>query len=257
MEFEIKKDNKFQFVEEGEGPVLLLLHGLFGALSNFQDVLNYFTKKYKVVIPLMPIYKMPLLKANVDGLSAFVHKFIEYKGYRDINVMGNSLGGHISLIYTLDHPEHVRSLTLTGSSGLYENAMGGSYPKRNDYNFIKGRVEYTFYDPANATKELVDEVYQTINDRGRAVRIISTAKSAIRHNLRKEIEKIKVPTCLIWGKNDTITPPEVAEEFHRLIPNTELHLIDSCGHAPMMERPDEFNRLFEKFLDKLNVTDRV
>jgi 2-hydroxy-6-oxonona-2,4-dienedioate hydrolase len=93
----------------------------------------------------------------------------------------------------------------------------------------------------------VDEVFETVNDRLKVLRILTMAKSAIRHNMRKDIPNIKVPSCLIWGKNDTITPPEVGEEFHKLLPNSELHMLDKCGHAPMMERPVEFNAIADAF----------
>jgi pimeloyl-ACP methyl ester carboxylesterase len=161
------------------------------------------------------------------------------------------LGGHVALIYTLTHPERVKAMVLAGSSGLYENSFGGSFPRRESYDFIKEKVEFTFYDPAVATKELVDDVFQTVNDRNRVIRILAMAKSAIRHNMAKELHKINVPVCLIWGRNDKITPPEVADEFHQLMPHSELHWIDKCGHAPMMERPEEFNGYLNRFLDQL------
>lgn len=251
MVLSVKKENGFSFVEEGEGKVLLLLHGLFGALSNWEHVLEKFSPNYKVVIPLMPIYELPLLGANVEALAKFIHKFVEYKGYDQVTLLGNSLGGHVALVYVLAHPEKVHSMMLTGSSGLYEEGMGGTYPKREDYNYMKERVEYTFYDPKTATKELVDEVYEIVNNRNKVLRILSMAKSAMRHNLKKEIPKISVPVSLIWGKQDTITPPEVGEEFHSLLPNSELTFIDKCGHAAMMERPTEFNEILEKFLNKI------
>ncbi len=250
MSLEIIKENGFSYVERGEGKVLLLLHGLFGALSNWEYVLERFSKDYKVVIPLMPIYELPLLGANVDGLAKFIHKFVEYKNYDKVTLLGNSLGGHVGLVYTLNHPERVHSMMLTGSSGLYEESMGGSYPKREDYNYIKERVEYTFYNPATATKELVDEVFEIVNNRNKILRILSMAKSAMRHNLRDEIPSITIPVSLIWGKDDHITPPEVGEEFHTLLPNSELTFIDQCGHAAMMEKPEEFNDILEKFLVK-------
>jgi len=128
--------------------------------------------------------------------------------------------------------------------------MGGSFPKREDYNFIKAKVEYTFYDPNTATKELVDEVFSIVNDKGKLVRILSLAKSAIRHNMSEDISAMRLPTCLIWGKQDNITPPEVAEEFKRLLPDSELHWIDQCGHAPMMEQPVDFNRILDDWLKR-------
>jgi len=201
-----------------------------------------------VVIPLMPIFELNILDAGVKPLYKYVREFIEYKNYKSVSMLGNSLGGHVGLVYAVNHPEKLDHLILTGSSGLYENAFGGSYPKRGDYEFIKKKVEITFYDPAIATKELVDEVFEIINDRTKLIRIISIAKSAIRHNMADELHLIKTPTCLIWGKNDIITPPEVAEEFHQRIKNTALFWIDKCGHAPMMEHPEEFNQILGKWL---------
>lgn len=167
-------------------------------------------------------------------------------------LLGNSLGGHVAILHVLKQPERIKSLILTGSSGLFENGMGDTYPKRGDYDYIKKKTELTFYDPRVASKELVDEVYETVNNRLKAIKIIALAKSAIRNNLGEELNQIKQPTLLVWGNNDGITPPFVGREFQRLIPNSELHFIDKCGHAPMMEVPEEFNRVLHKFLTKLN-----
>ena len=252
MQFEIKQQAKFKYVEEGEGEPLILLHGLFGALSNFEALIEFFRHHNKVIVPLMPLYDLDILHKSVGGLAKFLHKFIEEKGYDKIHLLGNSMGGHVGLVHVLKHPEKIKSLILTGSSGLFENGMGDSYPKRGDYEYIKTKTELTFYDPKTASKELVDEVYGIVNNRLKAIKIIALAKSAIRNNLGSELSKVQQPTLLIWGNNDTITPPFVAREFNKLIPNSELHLIDKCGHAPMMERPDEFNVILHKFLKKLS-----
>ncbi|MBO9199980.1 MULTISPECIES: alpha/beta fold hydrolase [Niastella] len=252
MNYTIKQVDKFKYIEEGEGEPLILLHGLFGALSNFGDLINYFKNHNKVVVPLLPLLDMDLLHTSVGGLQKFVHKFIEFHDFQNVHLLGNSLGGHVAILHVLKNPERIKSLILTGSSGLFENGMGDTYPKRGDYDYIKKKTELTFYDPKIATKELVDEVYEIVNNRLKAIKIIALAKSAIRNNLGEDINQIKQPTLLIWGNNDAITPPFVGREFHRLIPNSELHFIDKCGHAPMMEVPDEFNRILHKFLTKLN-----
>lgn len=250
MSLQIKEDNGFSYIDEGEGKILLLLHGLFGALSNWDSVVNTFKKNYRVIIPLLPIYEMPVRKADLEGLLKHLQGFVELKGIEKATFMGNSLGGHVALMYALEHPEKIERLILTGSSGLFENAMGGSYPKRGSYEYIKERVEYTFYDPKVATKEYVDEVFETTKSIPKCMRIVSIAKSAQRNNLAHELHKITAPTLLIWGLNDTITPPMVGHEFNRLIPNSTLRFIDKCCHAPMMEQPEEFNRLLQEFLEK-------
>jgi len=244
----VKDDGKFRFVDEGQGPVLILLHGLFGALSNWEGVVNRFSKNFRVVIPMLPIYEMPVREAGLEGLRKFLEEFVEAKQLNDMTIMGNSLGGHIGLLYTLNNGSKVKKLILTGSSGLFEDSMGGSYPKRGNYQYIQERVAHTFYSPEVATKELVDEVFEITNSIPKCLRIVAIAKSAQRNNMSDEIPNIKVPTLLVWGLNDTITPPMVAHEFNRLIPNSKLKFIDRCGHAAMMEHPEKFNELVEDFL---------
>jgi 2-hydroxy-6-oxonona-2,4-dienedioate hydrolase len=251
MNYTIKQHDKFRYLEEGEGEPLLLLHGLFGALSNFKDLIEHFRQNYKVIVPMLPLFDLDIFHTTVGGLEKHVQKFIEARGYTNINLLGNSLGGHVALVHVLKHPEKIKSLILTGSSGLFENGMGDSYPKRGDKEYIRKKTELTFYDPKMATEELVDEVFEITNNRLKVIKIIALAKSAIRNNLGEELNQIKQPTLLIWGNNDTITPPFVAKEFNRLIPNSELHFIDKCGHAPMMEVPHEFNVLLDKFLTGL------
>ena len=252
MSYEIKQDGKFKFIEEGSGEPLMLLHGLFGALSNFKDLIEHFRQSHKVVVPMLPLLELDLLHTSVSGLEKFVTRFIEHRNYTGIHLLGNSLGGHVALVHILKHPERIKSLILTGSSGLFENGMGDTYPKRGDKEYIRNKTALTFYDPALATDELVDEVFEITNNRLKVIKIIALAKSAIRNNLGEELNSIQQPTCLIWGNNDTITPPFVGQEFNKLIPNSELHFIDKCGHAPMMEVPGEFNQILDGFLKKVN-----
>lgn len=252
MQYEVKQKEKFKYIEEGEGETLLLLHGLFGALSNFADLIEHFRGSYKVVVPLLPLFDLDIFHTTVGGMQKYVYRFVEMQDYRNIHLLGNSLGGHVALVHVLKHPERIKSVILTGSSGLFESGMGDTYPKRGDYDYIRKKTEMTFYDPAMATKELVDEVFDITNNRIKVIKIIALAKSAIRNNLGEELSQIQQPTLLIWGNNDIVTPPFVAKEFNKLIPNSELYFVDKCGHAPMMEVPDEFNVILERFLTKLN-----
>jgi pimeloyl-ACP methyl ester carboxylesterase len=249
----INKEGKFSYLDIGEGTPIIILHGLMGGLSNFDGVTNFFPEKgYRILIPELPIYKMSILKTNVKSFSRYVSDFIDHLKLDDVLLLGNSLGGHIGLYSTKSFSEKIKALIITGSSGLYESAMGGSFPKRGDYNYIKKKAEDVFYDPATATKEIVDEVFASVNDRNKLIRTLAIAKSAIRHNMSKDLPHMNTPTCIIWGKNDTVTPPEVAEEFHELLPDSDLYWIDKCGHAPMMEHPDEFNAILYKWLVERN-----
>lgn len=253
MEKHIITEGKYRYIEMGEGTPIIILHGLMGGLSNFQGVSEYFPSKgYQVLIPELPIYDMPMLKTTVKNFAKFLEGFIEFKGLKDVILLGNSLGGHIGLLHTKMFPKMVKALVITGSSGLYEKAMGDGYPRRGDYEFIKKKAQDVFYDPAVATKEIVDEVFATVNDRMKLVKTLAIAKSAIRHNMAKDLPHMNTPTCIIWGENDTVTPPEVAKEFHELLPDSDLFWMEKCGHAPMMEHPQGFNAVLEAWLAKRN-----
>jgi pimeloyl-ACP methyl ester carboxylesterase len=251
MAHQLKEEGKFKYLEIGEGTPMIILHGLMGGLSNFNNVAQFFPEKgYKVIIPELPLFELPLLTTNVNSFAKYLKEFISHKKLDKVILLGNSLGGHIGLLYTKQYPQNVKALVITGSSGLYESAMGESYPKRGDRNYIKTKTENVFYDPAIATPELVDEVFETVNDRVKLIRTLAIAKSAIRHNMGKDLPQMNTPTCIIWGENDSVTPPEVGKEFHEKLPDSDLFWIKKCGHAAMMEHPDTFNEILIAWLEK-------
>ena len=254
MEQDLITEGRYRYVQSAdEGTPLVLLHGLFGALSNFEHLFSHFAGRMRVIIPMLPLYDLPLATTSAKTLAKHVEGFIDHLGLDKVHLLGNSLGGHVGLIYTKRNPDRVASLTLTASSGLYENAFGSSFPRREDKEFIRNKVGETFFDPRHATDDLVDECFAIVNDRKRVLRILAIAKSAIRHNMAADLPNMAQPSCLIWGRNDTITPPEVADEFKALLPDAELYWIDQCGHAPMMEHPEEFNRILSDWYERRGI----
>lgn len=226
---------------------MILLHGLMGSLSNWSSVVAHFYQQYRVLIPSLPIEKHTGDKA-LEFLLEYLENWIEEVHLRDFVLVGNSLGGHLAARYAHKHAAKVRALILTGSSGLYENNMSVTYPKRGNFNYIKERVEYTFYDPAIATDDLIKEVFSITTHPRKCLSVIKMAKATQRNYIGELCKEITAPTLIIWGRNDRITPPDVAESFHRLIPHSTLQWIDKCGHAPMMEQPILFNHILEEYL---------
>ncbi len=247
----IRQKDKYEYIEEGpdDGEVLLLLHGLFGTASNFDETIHYFKNRYKIYLPILPIFEMSVRKLSVYSLMQYVREFVEYFQIKKPHIIGNSLGGHIALLYVLEYLDDVSTMTLTGSSGLYENSFGSTFPRRGDKDFIRNKINLTFYDNEIVTEEMVDEIYDITSDTRKCLSMVKTAKSAIRHNVGDQLYKITIPSLLVWGKQDTITPPFVAEEFHEKLPQARLDFIDKCGHAPMLETPEEFNKILEDFLN--------
>lgn len=246
-----KKLGKFTYIDEGRGEPVVLLYGLFGSVDNFASVIKHLKKTHRVIMPELPIYSLGL-NVSVSALTDYLHQFVVTLNLKDIHLVGNSLGGHIALLYTLRQKENVKSLVLVGSSGLYENGIGDTFPRRGDYNYIKSKTEKTFFKPEVATKELVDEIFETVNDRTKAIQILYLAKSAIRYNLKSQLKNITTHCTIIWGKEDAVTPPDVAIEFKASIPQAKLYWIDQCGHVPMLETPNEFNRLLSKHFNSIS-----
>ena len=244
----------FRYLSCGEGDPIIILHGLMGGLGNFEGFISHFPKiGYKIFMPELPIYTASLINTNVKFFAKFINSFIRFLKLDKVILVGNSLGGHVALLHGKIFPNFTKALVLTGSSGLYENTMGDTYPKRGDYNFIQKKTQDVFYSPKVATKQIVDEVFESVNNRKKVIKILAMAKSAIRHNMAKDLPNIKIPTALIWGENDKVTPPEVAKEFNKLLPESELFWIKKCGHAPMMEHPDIFNNVVVEWFAKKNL----
>ena len=246
----VKEEGKFKWLEEGEGgKPIILLHGLMGGVENFGEMVDFISEEYKVYGLDLKLFEGSLLKVSVKSLSDYLYEFMNHLELASATLIGNSMGGHIALIFSKEHPEMVDSMVLTGSSGLYESAMGDSFPRRGDKDYIRTKTEEVFYNPAVATDELVDRVFEIANNRVSILRLLGYAKSAIRHNMAEDLPKFKMPVCLIWGEHDKVTPPKVADEFHKLLPNSELNWMPLCGHAAMWEHPEEFSKIVLKFLE--------
>ena len=230
---------------------MILLHGLFGGLSNWSTVIDHFENRFDIIVPDLPLHekhKGDTLEYLVDFLESVIIK----ANFKNVILVGNSLGGHIAIRYTHRHPDMVSRLILTGSSGLYENTQVGSFLKRGDHDYIRERVEATFYDKAVATDELVAEVLQVTTDPFKCLSTIRTAKATKLDNVLTRLPAIPVPVLLVWGDEDQITPPYVAYQFRDNLPNAELVMLSKCGHVPMMEKPGEFNYALEEFLFNLS-----
>ena len=245
----VKSSGEFTYLEKGKGKPIILLHGLMGGVENFGDMVDFISNEFKVYGLDLKLFETPYLKCSVKSKAEYLLKFMDHLKIESATLLGNSMGGHIGLVFTKLYPKRVDSLILTGSSGLYESAFGNSFPRRGDYDYIKTKTEEVFYDPKVATKDLVDRVFKITNKRDTIVRLLAFAKSAIRHNMAKDLPKMKLPACLIWGKYDKVTPPHVAEEFNSLLPNSNLFWVDKCGHAPMWEHPKEFSEIVRKWLN--------
>jgi len=240
---------KYNFIDKGDGRPIIMLHGMFGHSSNWEDVIKTFSKSYRTLALELPYLKLHKEDCNIAYLSDYVLKFADSKGLDKAVYMGNSLGGHIALdIATKEHRGRAEALILTGSSGLFERGYENDLQIHPTKPYLRKKIGEIFFDKSHVSDKLIDDVYNILLNRRNKINIVRLSKSAKTYNIKDRLKYIHCPTMLIWGRQDIITPPSVALEFEENIKNSELRFIDNCCHAPMMERPVEFTKFALDFL---------
>ena len=208
-------------------------------------------RDWKVMVPAMPMFDYPFGCCGLKNLCEDLWDRLQREGIRDAIFAGNSLGGHVAALTAIHRPDLVRGLVLVGSSGLHERGLERGVPRRPDRAWLRRKVEEVFFDPAHVTEELLDSVSATVSNNRTLLNALRLAKSVKRSDLRPLLSRVRCPVTLVWGEEDQITPPEVAHDFARLLPQAELHFIERCGHAPQAECPAEFIRIFRSTLGRL------
>lgn len=256
--YTVQTRDGFRFVDVGSAtgrPPVVLLHGMLGGLENWTSTIAaLLTGGYRVVAPVLPVYDLPISETSVSGLKRYTARLVDSLELERPVLVGNSLGGQVALLYALEYETEAArpsALILTGASGVQEVVMGESTPRRFDRDYVKERAAYTFHDPGHASDDLVDDVMAIVADRNRVIRLIKMARSSRDETVEELLSDIRIPTLLIWGAQDRLTPPDVARRFRDRMTNARLELIPACGHAPMIEHPALFNRLVIDFLAKL------
>lgn len=239
---------RFRWLERGAGEPVLLLHGLMGEMDHWASTLEALGPFRRPLALELPIFDPELTDVSVPALAAYVRRFMEAVELPSAIVCGNSLGGHVALELALACPGWVQGLILTGSSGLFERSFTNRVPHHPTGAYVRERMEEIFYDPTLVTPEWVESIRRIVTTRRTALRVLRVARAAKRYNLEQRLGQLSVPTLLVWGKDDRITPTDVAERFHARIRGSQLVYLPNCGHAPMLERPEAFNAVVGDWL---------
>ncbi|SHI03132.1 Pimeloyl-ACP methyl ester carboxylesterase [Chryseolinea serpens] len=230
------------FTNTGAGPVVILLHGLFGSNVMWKAVVNALKEDFKVIVPRLPLFELPVEQANIKHLAALLHEFIEWNQFTNVTLVGHALGGQVALLYAHLHPGNVHKLVLTASAGSKENSpVLNARNSTSSYRDVHNKILEACYRSELISNELVDEIYTSVHNIPRRISLWNLALSSRRANVSSFLTTIRHPVLLIWGLQDKITPPEAALHFHDLLPNGRVKFIDKCGHMPMVEQAKEFN----------------
>lgn len=233
----------------GNGPVMVLLHGLFGAMSNWEDSMSLFAEFSTPIALEFPILTNHRSEVRVKALAAYTEYYVRKFIGKPVVFCGNSLGGHVAMRLALASPGLVSGLVLSGTSGLYEHSAD-YLPVRPDEKFVREHMARVFHNQQFVSEARIAEVTQILSQRRNVLNLIHAARSAKKDNLLKQLRNIMAPTLLLWGNQDAVTTMDIAETFKRELPNSELVTVEGCGHAPMIEHPRWFADQIKSFFER-------
>ena len=241
---------RFQEMGEGEQSILFL-HGLFGSPDNWQSIMEDLADQYRLVALQLPIDHQPGRRKNgvtsVSEITDYVELVVDQLQLKRTILCGNSLGGLVSIDFCIRHSQHVAGLVLTGSAGLFENDLYGGRRPRATREYVRHQAKEIFHSETHVTDAMVDNIYRSFQDRDYVRFILRMARATRDYNIKDDLCKLTIPTLVVWGRNDRITPPSVGEEFRDSIQNAQLEILDECGHSPNVEQPEEFSRILKQF----------
>ena len=260
---------RIRYHEAGEGPAIILLHGggpgAYG-FSNYRLNMQALADKgFRAIVPDMPGYGETAGRSFEGGLFApgaeAVLDLINHLGLEKANLVGNSMGGGISLRLALDHPDRVDKMILMGPGGsLPATATFPSEGLLRMMNFYEGEgptlekldkvIDLLVYDRSSITPELVEERFKTATLPETLANPPLKGQATHPGNdlWRADIDLLPHKTLLIWGQEDRVLPLDMAFILLKRIPNADLHVFSKCGHWAQWERADEFNELVANFV---------
>lgn len=243
-------------IDVGRGRPFVFLHGLAGLNDHWEDVARRICDRVRCVMLELPLLHLTGDDCSIDGVTELTARFIARhvvspESPRAV-LVGNSFGGQVAMRVVLDRPSLASGLVLAGSSGLIESSIVKDIQLHPTREWLSRRIGELFYDPANMREADVDRAFRELSHRHCARAMVKLSRTGRRNNLGALIDKVSVPTLVIWGREDVVTPPEAAHELMAKLRDARIVWFDKCGHAPMIEKPEEFARAVLRFADELD-----
>ncbi len=235
----------------GAGPPLVFLNGLLGLNEHWFPCLGPLVERAECILLQPPLLEMNGPGCSVPGVVRLTASVLDAIVDEPAVLVGNSLGGHVSLRLATERPDLVRALVLVGSSGLFERSFEKGVEHSPSREWLDRKIRGLFHDESRMLPGMVDLAHAELSRRTAARALVRLGRSAKKDHLGEALGNVKVPVLLAWGRQDLVTPPEVAEQFRSLLPDARLAWIDRCGHAPQIERPEALAALIAEFLDAL------
>ena len=245
-------DTVVHYLEAGQGPTLMLIHGLGGSAEAWRDDINLLAPSYRVIALDLPGFgksDKPKADYSVEYQAGVVREVIGALGAGKVALAGSSLGGWISALVALENPDAVSHLILVDSAGLRSEASQPATPLNpSTREEQKALLQALFADKSKVTEGLVDAQWAYRRDVRSTVEATIKSLGVNAPFLDDRLKDIRVPTLIIWGKQDALVPLEAAERFDKGIRGSKLIVIDNAGHLPQIEQPKAFARAVKGFV---------
>jgi 3-oxoadipate enol-lactonase len=251
------------FIEKGEGPAVLCLHGIGGGASNFNPQIEDLSKNYQVISWNMPGYgdAAPLEKTSFQGLSNAAFDILDTLGIEQTHLIGHSMGGMLAIEMAVRQPSRIASLSLIGAT----SAFGGPNEEFKD-NFVKSRLEplKTGHSVADITAKSMAAMLGSKGGTEYSADIIAAAKhvsvDAYRSSIeclthfdrRAEFQELPHPMCLIAGSEDRAAPAKTMEKLAARAQDAKFHCLDHIGHFVQLAAPTQTNAILLNFLKRVS-----
>jgi pimeloyl-ACP methyl ester carboxylesterase len=264
----VVRDARVNYVEMGDGPPVVFVHGLSGCWQNWLENIPHFARHHRVVAVDLPGFgasQMPREEISMPGYGRFLDAFLGQIGIPRAALVGNSMGGFIAAETAISHPARVERLVLVAAAGGVGPANRSMRAKARAVRLANPAVS-----PVVARRELLmrrralrsamvagvvrfpdllhpEIVYEITSGAGKPG-FTGALRAVLTYDFRERLPQISCPTLVIWGRNDLIVPVRGAHEYARLIPGAQKVILDHTGHVPMIERPERFNDLVAAFV---------
>jgi len=237
----------------GDGDqTVVFLHGLFGSPKHWHCVMERLADRYRVIAPQLPVDPQPGRRQHgiraIADLSDQVAEMIESLKIERFVLCGNSLGGLVAIDLCARQQDYAKGLVLAGSAGLFEKNPIGRVRPNVSKDFVRNTVRGIVHRQELVTDELVDDWHSSISDRDYVRFVLRVSRATRDRSVEQELSNLDLPTMIIWGQEDAITPPATGREFQRRIKGSRLQFIEECGHAPNWEQPEAFADVLDEFL---------
>lgn len=239
----------------GEGPAIIFIHGTGGSGKVWFNQMRRFEPQFRVIAPDLPGYgrtPLPDVIRSIDDYPAFVLALMDALGLAKAVLVGNSMGGRVSLQLALDHAERVSGLVLLNSSGLKLPGIPTVNVREMAPEEFASRLFYRTPEHASSRAALAERFVDTPEQQQARQTMLRLTAGPLRQDMQDRLSQVQAPTLVIWGEGDRIIPQAYGEALASGIPNAKLVVIPRAGHVPMIERPGAVNEAMAPFLANLH-----